>query len=72
MHEGGRCNECIPVGFRVGDVQARASLCDGGIDRQDTIVKRRQNVLIHPCPQDGALGTVASYFLEYACLYFQN
>lgn len=72
VHEGRGCDEGVTIGARVRHVKARASLSDGGINRQDTTGECGQHVPIHPGTKNRALLFVAPFDEKDSDLQFQD
>jgi hypothetical protein len=55
VYECGRCDERVPDGSRVGEMQYSAAQGDRGVDREDSFGEGRQYLCFKPATEDRAL-----------------
>ena len=70
MDQGRGSDQDIAVGSWIGNMQSRAALRYRGVDRQDTPLKSRKNLIVDPIAQASALGGILPGYQQETQLDF--
>jgi hypothetical protein len=66
VHHRGCGDQGVAFASPIWNMKTRAALCHGGIDREDTALKTRQNLVVDPGAQDFALRRILSLDPQHA------
>jgi hypothetical protein len=72
VNRRGRCDKRVALRVRIRHVEARTTLHDGDVDRQDTTFEAGENLSVYTCSEDGSLGGIFSCESKRPNLDFQN